>query len=203
MVDKTSKGISPTLLRFFLISSSLFLFICGIYFTSLGLYFLYHASGIGVDRNFLFLPASITVLGFVAMTLLAIVCQVIAGAVVLALSKELAEIAAAAIRIKVDIANSSKMEYIQENEAFRSFQITMNCCGANGPSDYQNAKVQCCVDNTCRTAPTKGCVNFVKEVALKYKVPYGLMMIVFGVMQISAIVSSIAWAKWERKPLLV
>ncbi|VUZ45298.1 unnamed protein product, partial [Hymenolepis diminuta] len=63
MAKKTSKGISSILLRFFLISSSLFLLICGICLTGLGLYFLYHATGIGVDRNFLFLPASITILG--------------------------------------------------------------------------------------------------------------------------------------------
>nr|CUU97461.1 hypothetical transcript [Hymenolepis microstoma] len=228
MVAKAKKPISPIFLQFLLFSSSLFVLTCGIALTCSGFYFIYHATGIGVDRSFLFLPGYILVLGicvaaagimgifcvfyrtkcligiFIAFMVPVIVCQIMGGSVILALSENLAQIAVNAINVKVLIAKNATSDPFKESDSFRLFQINMGCCGFHGPMDYEyDAKKQCCTKDTCDDAPKKGCKQFAEEAATKYKVIFGLLTILFGVLQISAIVSSIAWAKWKRKPLLV
>ncbi|VDO14535.1 unnamed protein product [Rodentolepis nana] len=188
---KPPKPVSSILLRFLLFSSSSFVMFCGIDLTFFGFYFIYNAAGIGVDRSFLFLPGYILVLGvgvtivggigivcvfcrakcligvFIALMVLIIVCQVIGGSVILALSEYLANLAVEAVRIKASVVNAT-LHPSQESKAFRSFQISMGCCGFDGPSEYGNkTKEQCCVEGDCTEVPQKLADLAVEAVRIK------------------------------------
>ncbi|VDN96290.1 unnamed protein product [Rodentolepis nana] len=94
--------------------------------------------------------------------------------------------------LKEAIRNVENATNPSAGKAFKKLQDKFECCGANGPEDWQNPSQGCCKsgESACENYPREGCIKVIHEWLKKNLLAVGTVILVLSVLEVGAITAA-------------
>ncbi|CDS42502.1 TSP4 [Echinococcus multilocularis] len=197
--------------RFFFVIFNFFVFVVGGLLTGFGIYITVEAVQNGLIVAIYGLPLFTLVLGLAVLTvafigcfgacnlngclikwyatlmMLLIVGEIICGALLFALKNQSLKLIERYFNNSIYKIESGVGDSHLRN-SIRKIQNSLKCCGAYGPGDWRDPYEFCCRSGKiCFRAPKLGCVQAAGKVLTENRLPLGITVMVFGIIEIGAV----------------
>nr|CDS28997.2 tetraspanin [Hymenolepis microstoma] len=209
---------SGKLLRILLIVFNLLIFVTGGIMTGFGIYLVVEANVFNMTGALMTMVVAFLVIGclvlvtgflgccgawkkskcllrlFTTILVLIIMAEIVSGVILIVYKDNFKPfIKDFFIRAIAEIGSNPNSIF---EDTIREMQTSFGCCGANGPSDWQDPGKYCCKPGEkCNAATFPGCVEKISYELKGYSIGIGAGVVVLAIIEIGAIFAALILAK--------